>query len=264
MFKRFLFLTLMMLATCICEIAYASGIMISGAMDVETEYMINALQNRQEHRLGVWRFVTGEYQGCPMIISVTSVSQANAAASTALGIEKFQPVAIINQGTAGAHAPEIHPFDIVIGTSACDFGAYKTDSKGNPTFRGVKVYDESSGDFIRVVDFQPDSQLLEIARKLAPTYKFGNVVEGKICTSGAWNKQKSRIKYFHKNFDTMCEEMETATVAQICYDYKIPFIGIRVISNNELTNEDFNPDTGEKCQQFALDVAKAYYESRNQ
>ena len=162
MFKRFLFLTLMMLATCICEIAYASGIMISGAMDVETEYMINALQNRQEHRLGVWRFVTGEYQGCPMIISVTSVSQANAAASTALGIEKFQPVAIINQGTAGAHAPEIHPFDIVIGTSACDFGAYKTDSKGNPTFRGVKVYDESSGDFIRVVDFQPDQKLLRL------------------------------------------------------------------------------------------------------
>ena len=252
MFKRFLFLTLMMLATCICEIAYADGIMISGAMDVETEYTVGDEFVKPVVEL---MFTDGHLE---------DYTNKAVFASTALGIEKFQPVAIINQGTAGAHAPEIHPFDIVIGASACDFGAYKTDSKGNPTFRGVKVYDESSGDFIRVVDFQPDSQLLEIARKLAPTYKFGNVVEGKICTSGAWNKQKSRIKYFHKNFDTMCEEMETATVAQICYDYKIPFIGIRVISNNELTNEDFNPDTGEKCQQFALDVAKAYYESRNQ
>lgn len=264
--KRLLFLTILSLALVVGEIASATGaIMISGAMDVETEYMINALQNRQEYRRGVWRFVTGEYQGCPLIISVTSIGQANAAASTVLGIEEFKPIAVINQGTAGAHSKDLHPFDIVIGTSTCDFGACESigTSKRMGLF-GNHVYDENSGDFISVIDFYPDPQLLESARKVSSTYKAGNIVEGKIGTSGAWDKNKSQIKYLHKTLETLCEEMETATVAQMCYDYKIPFIGIRIISNNELTGEDFAPDTGEKCQQLSLDVAKAYYDSLNQ
>ena len=38
---------------------------------------------------------------------------ANAAAATALAIERFEPHAVLNQGTSGGHAPDLHRGDIV-------------------------------------------------------------------------------------------------------------------------------------------------------
>ena len=39
----------------------------------------------------------------------------NTAAATAVAIEKFNPIAIINQGTSGGHDPSLNVFDIVLG-----------------------------------------------------------------------------------------------------------------------------------------------------
>lgn len=50
----------------------------------------------------------------------------NAAAATALAIERFHPRAIINQGTAGGHDADLHVMDIVVGTESVNIGAFKT------------------------------------------------------------------------------------------------------------------------------------------
>src|SRR6266487_2156037 len=51
---------------------------------------------------------------------------SNAAAATALAAERYHPVAIINQGTAGGHEPDLHVYDIVLGTDAVNLGSFKT------------------------------------------------------------------------------------------------------------------------------------------
>ena len=237
--------------------AFASAIMISGAMDVETEIMIAALDNRREHKIGVWRFVSGEYKGCPLIISVTEIGCGNAAASTALGIEHFQPLAVINQGTAGAHHRNIHKRDIVLGASTLDIGARKVG--GDNALLGNRVYDASSGAFVDKIDFPADEKLLEIAREVGRSYTHGKIHEGKILTSNAWHCKKSVIKHLNKQFGSLCEEMETNVAAQICCDYNVPFLGVRIISNNELTNEEYDRNIGELCQEFALEIARRYY-----
>ena len=58
-----------------------------------------------------------------------------------------------------------------------------------------------------------------------------------------------------------CEDMEVASAALICHQYGIPFLGIRIISNTEFNNEDFQPETAKVCQQFVIEVAQQY---RNQ
>ena len=226
--------------------AFAGAIMISGAMDVETELMIAALDNRQEYKIGAWRYVSGEYKNCPLIISVTEIGCGNAAASTALGIEKFKPSAVINQGTAGAHHRNIHRRDIIIGVASFDISAHILDYDGKKLF-GSYVYDETGGVFNQKIVFPADPQLLDAAREAGRTYTSGKIYEGKI----ALNKQ----------FNSLCEEMETAAVAQICYDYDVPFLGVRIISNNELTGEPFDRNIGELCQSFALEIARQYYET---
>src|SRR6267154_1954452 len=54
----------------------------------------------------------------------------NAAAATALGAERYHPLAIVNQGTAGGHQPDLHANDIVLGVEAVNLGSFKTPARG--------------------------------------------------------------------------------------------------------------------------------------
>ena len=52
--------------------------------------------------------------------------------------------------------------------------------------------------------------------------------------------------------------METASAAQIAGLFHIPFVGIRVLSNNIVNGGTYDAKTGEACQDFVYEVMKAY------
>ena len=98
-------------------------------MPVETGVLVDALADRAERRVQGWTFWTGTLDGYPVVVSKTQKGMANAAAATALAIAEFQPRAIVNQGTAGGHAPDLQVSDIVIGTASVNIGAFKTGAR---------------------------------------------------------------------------------------------------------------------------------------
>lgn len=98
----------------------AAPILIEGAMECETDLLIKKIDDPKEQRIGGWRFISGDLNGIPVVLSVTSIGMTNAAAATALGIEYFRPIAVINQGTSGGHDPALHTFDIVLGARTFD------------------------------------------------------------------------------------------------------------------------------------------------
>jgi adenosylhomocysteine nucleosidase len=57
--------------------------------------------------------------------------------------------------------------------------------------------------------------------------------------------------------------MEAASSAQIAGLFKIPFLGIRVVSNNITNGEEYDRKTGEACQEYVYDVVKAYIAGRS-
>jgi adenosylhomocysteine nucleosidase len=61
-----------------------------------------------------------------VVVSRTEVGIANAAAATALAIERFKPALIMNQGTSGGHDPKLKRGDIVIGKTSFNMGAFKS------------------------------------------------------------------------------------------------------------------------------------------
>lgn len=241
-------------------------LLIQGAMDVETEIMMAALENKEDVTLGAWKYTKGTLDGYPVVISRTRIGMTNAAASTVLAIEHFNPVAILNQGTAGGHDPDLHKYDIVLGKEVVNMGAYKTDfvEKG----KGIKptewipmtleVMDVETGEATELTSFKGDEKLLEVANRVKDTYKKGKVVEGIIGSADEWNKEIDRILWLNKTFGTSAEEMETAAAAQIAETYNIPFLGIRILSNNEVHKEVYDRTTGEDSQAFTLEVARAY------
>ena len=50
--------------------------------------------------------------------------------------------------------------------------------------------------------------------------------------------------------------MDTSASAQVAKAYNIPFLGVRVLSNTDIHNEDFNPKTALWCQEYVVNIIK--------
>ncbi len=248
-------------------------VLVQGAMDVEIRKFVGAVAAVTETHLGGWTFWSGTLDGYPIVVSKTMKGMSNAAAATALGVERYHPVAIVSQGTAGGHQPDLHVLDIVLGVESVNLGSIKTPFRARGS--GISPSDWSPMDLLRTEGsagldpaaltmrrFRADDGLLAAARRARSTYSRGHVVEGVIGSADVWNSELDRIARFHDQFGTSAEDMETASVAQVARSFDIPFLGIRVLSNNITNGEPYKPGVGEDCQDFVRHVIESYHRDR--
>lgn len=243
-------------------------LVVQGAMVSETEALIARLEQPVQEQVGGWSFWRGTIDGYPVIVSRTNKGMSNAAAATALAIERFHPAAIINQGTAGGHDPALHVYDIVIGTTSMNVGAFRAMFRkagdGSRPLEWVPLNLLLDGSAISQTapkmpaSFAADPALLGVARSVRERYTRGRVVDGIIGSSDMWIDEIDRVAQFHTVFGTSVEEMETASAAQVAAQFTVPFVGIRVLSDNITNASTYDPKTGVACQDFVVDVIKAW------
>lgn len=243
-------------------------IVVQGAMDVEIQKLAGLLEHPVKEEIGGWTFWRGTIDGYPVIVSKTLKGMSNAAAATAIAVERFHPAAIINQGTAGGHEASLHLYDIVVGTSAVNLGAFKSPFRAAGTgsnsldWRAIDLTasdgSASTQKDHRLATFAADAGLLAAARQAIPAYKRGHIVEGVIGSSDVWNDEIDRIAFMHQSFRTAVEEMETASAAQVAQQMQVPFVGIRVVSDNITNGDPYDPKTSEACEDYVFEVVKAY------
>jgi len=244
-------------------------IVVQGAMQIEVEKLVSRLDNATLDHVGGWHFWRGTMHGYPVIVSKTLKGIANAAAATVLAIERYRPIAIVNQGTAGGLDAGLHVYDIVIGTSSVSLGAFKTPyrEKGSGSQPldwvplNLTASDGSAGKDPKartVARFAGDEPLIDAARRAKPQYTRGQVVEGAIGSSDMWNDEVDRVSRFRSEYGTLVEEMETASAAQIAGLFATPFLGIRIVSDNITNGGTYDPKTSEACEDYVVDVIKAY------
>ncbi len=244
-------------------------IMIQGPMPIEAEKFAQKLENVKEEKSGDFVFYIGTLDDYPVIVAKTGKGMENTAAATAVAIEKYNPVAIINQGTSGGHDPNLNVFDIVLGKRTTNLGALKTGDKGenegiDPTTwkpMDLMASEGSAGEDPNAEKarfYEGDKELLTAANAVKDKYSKGKIVEGTIGSADVWNNEVDRIKWFHTKFGTSVEEMEGAAAAQIAKAYDVPFLGIRVLSNNKVNGGQYNPDTATACQEYVYEVVKQY------
>ena len=244
-------------------------IMIQGPMPIEAENFAGKLKNVKEEKSGDFVFYIGTLDDYPVIVAKTGKGMENTAASTALSIEKYNPIAIINQGTSGGHDADLNVFDIVLGKRTVNLGALKTTDKAenegiDPTTwkpMDLMASEGSAGEDPNAEKaryFEGDEKLLAAAITVKDKYTKGKVVEGTIGSADVWNNEVDRIKWFHTNFGSSVEEMEGAAAAQIAKAYDVPFLGIRVLSNNKVNGGKYNPETATANQEYVYEVVKHY------
>ena len=249
-----------------------SPIMIQGPMPIEAEYFASLLQDVKVEHSGNATFYLGSLNGYPVVVAQTGKGLENTAAATAIGIERYRPIAIINQGTSGGHDPTLNVGDIVLGKRSVNANNFKTarllKGEGSDPMQwlpmdimaseGSAGEGDSAADAEKIRYYLGNSQLIRIARSVSSKYKRGVVVEGTIGSGNFWNNELDRIAWLHQHFGTSVEEMETAAAAQIAHAYDVPFLGIRVLSNNITNGGHYDPSTAVDCQVYVKNVVVAY------
>ena len=111
-------------------------VLIQGAMEVETDWLVSRLECPEAFSWGGFQFWRGDFQGLDLTVSRTGIGTIYAAGATAVGIEKFHPRVVINQGIAGSHCESLHVGDIVVGESCIHIHNLKTP----PRESGVRIW----------------------------------------------------------------------------------------------------------------------------
>lgn len=244
---------------------YKNVILVQGALDIEVNTLINALENVKIERYGSWVFYIGTIKGKSgdnkVIVSRTEVGLVNASASTTIGIEKYHPTLVINQGTSGGHDIELKTGDIVLGTNIVNFGSFRTErsessDQNNWIFmEAPQRLRDNNDNMITNNSFYSTAEYVEIAKEVP--YVRGKLVEGTIGSADQWNRELERINMIHSKFNTSVEEMETVAVAQVCSAFNTPFLAVRILSNTDLHNEEFNPESAVWCNEYVIDLIKS-------
>jgi len=208
---------------------------IIGAMAQEVSTLVSQLESAQRYEHAGFVFHTGTRYGLELIVLQSGIGKVNAAVGTAILLERHQPDAIINTGSAGGFAADLSIGDVIISdevrhhdVDAVVFGYEIGQVPGMPAA------------------YQADIQLREIARNAITSLGEVQVREGLIATGDAFMADPARVDATRAQFPTMLAvEMEGAAIAQTCHLYQCPFVVIRALSDipgsgdNHLSFDEF-------------------------
>ncbi|HDJ5123506.1 TPA: 5'-methylthioadenosine/S-adenosylhomocysteine nucleosidase [Staphylococcus aureus] len=193
---------------------------IIGAMEEEVTILKNKLTQLSEISVAHVKFYTGILKDREVVITQSGIGKVNAAISTTLLINKFQPDIIINTGSAGALDESLNVGDVLI----------SDDVKYHDADATAFGYEYGQVPQMPVA-FQSSKPLIEkvsqVVQQQQLTAKVGLIVSGDSFIGSV--EQRQKIKKAFPN--AMAVEMEATAIAQTCYQFNVPFVVVRAVSD---------------------------------
>lgn len=199
-----------------------SRIGIIGAMDEEVQKLKEQLGSYQEKVIAGTPFYQGELAGQDVILLQSGIGKVNAALSTAMLLNHFQPDTVINTGSAGGFNKDLEVGDIVI----------STEVRYNDVDATVFGYEYGQVPQMPAT-YKADKHLINLAEKAANAETNAHhIVKGLIATGDSFMSDPERVAFVMNKFpDLQAAEMEAGAIAQVCYRFAIPFVIIRSLSD---------------------------------
>lgn len=194
---------------------------IIGAMEEEVTILRDKIENLEQVTIAGCEFNTGFLNGVDVILLKSGIGKVNAAMSTAILLDKFKPDAVINTGSAGGYLPSLNVGDVVIST---EVRHHDVD---------VTVFGYEYGQVPQMPPaYLPDEKLLKVAEEAAGEIEDIKVAKGLIVTGDSFMNDPKRVEFVKGKFKELhAVEMEAAAIAQVAYQFQVPFVIIRSLSD---------------------------------
>ena len=232
-----------------------SGQPVAVVVPVDGEFepyrkLLTGMRRRDDS--GPWEVYEGRAGERHLLIIISGAGPVNAAAATERLIARYEPSAVLHGGSAGAHNPDLLPGDVVIGSryvihTSRSVREARVARGLNPSL----IRYRQDGTYTSYPHIDADPTLLHHAERIARAQsdRMGAwdapgwppvvprrpalVVSGVVASADAWTVDEAELRVLHEDFGAECEDMESAYVAQVCALHRLPFVAVRVMSDNE-------------------------------
>ena len=196
-------------------------IAIIGAMEEEVSLLRSKLENPTTEIHAGFEYYLGNIADKQIVLLRSGIGKVNAAISTTLLMQSYQPDYVINTGSAGGFHTDLEVGDIVISSSVChhdvDVTPFGYDLGQVPGLPAC---------------FLPNEKLIKAAEQSIESLHEVAHMHGLIATGDRFMHQPEDVTNTRKNFPEMIAcEMEAAAVAQVCHTFDKPFVIIRSLSD---------------------------------
>jgi adenosylhomocysteine nucleosidase len=226
-------------------------IAIIGAMEEEVAYLRENIENAESVVIANTEYTSGQMYGVDVVLLKSGIGKVNAAMGTAVLLEKFKPDYIINTGSAGGYNPDLNVGDMVISTEVrhhdVDVTAFDYEYGQVPQLPAAFIADES---------------LVALAEKVAGSIEGVGVGKGLIATGDVFMSDPERVRFVREKFpELQAVEMEAAAIAQVAYQFNIPFVVTRALSDiagkeSDLSFDQFLEKAALHSAQLAIGIVK--------
>ena len=192
------------------------------AMEKEVALLKSKMNNLKIHQICNIKFYEGNFNNNKVIFAIAGIGKVNAAITTILLIEHFNPYLIINTGIAGSLNKNINIGDIVLST---DVVQHDMDATGFGYRKGqipqMPVFFFNADDNLRRL-------AAEVCKEVNPDIQ---VFEGRIASGDQFVCDQDVKNRIVSEFSAYATEMEGAAIGQAAYLNEIPFLVVRAISD---------------------------------
>jgi adenosylhomocysteine nucleosidase len=194
---------------------------IIGAMEEEVVLLREQLKELQEKKLAGCEFYQGYLNDQEIVLLKSGIGKVNAAIGTTLMVQMYDPDVILNTGSAGGFHTDLNVGDVVISTEVRHHDVDAT------------IFGYEYGQVPQMpANYIPDQRLVQAAVKAGARVEDIQVAQGLIASGDSFMSDHERVEDIRNKFPALyAAEMEAAAIAQTCYQFNVPFVIIRSLSD---------------------------------
>ncbi|MEG2428892.1 MAG: 5'-methylthioadenosine/adenosylhomocysteine nucleosidase, partial [Oscillospiraceae bacterium] len=205
--------------------------------------------------------------GKDVVLVMSRIGKVASAIAATILIEKFDVDSVIFCGTAGGIDLDLNVGDVVIGDKSVQHDIVIGDELFTIP-RDEIAYFESDKQLVKklsdsIKKYINDDLINDIPKEHLEKFniKSPKTVIGTVASGDQFICDGSRNEWLRNKVDNIkCVEMEGAAVAQVCYEFCVPFAIARVISDSANSNAgiDFDSFVLETACHFTRGMMKAF------
>lgn len=203
------------------EAANKAKVGVIGAMDVEVDLLVKAMEHPRATEHASMVFHEGLIGGTQAVVVQCGVGMVNASICTQVLIDRFGVTHVVNTGVAGSLDAALDIGDVVVARDAvnhvmdvCNLGYEPGQTPGTSQ-----------------ISFPCDGGLRARLIAVIGEATSAHAREGRVASGDRFVRDAAEKKRIRAAFSASCCEMEGAAIAQVCHLSGVPCAIVRAISD---------------------------------